>query len=193
MVRAFQPGRAVSASSRDRVLANAQRGPSAGFSQGSAYVVLETDGDRARFWAATSGVRGENDWLVRMRQAPMLVLCWCNEALYLERYAERDKPDADPFSAPYWYVDAGMGVLLMLQTAVDEGLGACLFGIPPQRLDAVRSEFGVPADWLPVGVVALGYADPSRDRRSPSLRRGRRDVTEVVHKGHWGAPSAGSR
>lgn len=187
MVRAFQPGRPVPEDSLQRILDNAQRAPSAGFSQGSAYVVLTEPTDRQRYWDATSGTRPQNDWLRRMREAPVLVVCWCNETLYRRRYAERDKQDAAPFSTPYWYVDAGMGVLLMLQTAVDEGLGACLFGIPPSRVTAVREELGVPAGWLPVGVVAIGYADPLRDRRSPSLRRGRREPGEVIHMSRWGS------
>lgn len=187
MVRAFQPDRPVPAHSRDRILGNALRAPSAGFSQGSAYVVLQTAPEREVFWQATAGTRPPNDWLRRMRQAPLLVLCWCSPELYRDRYAEPDKQDAGTFGAPYWYVDAGMGVLLMLQTAVDEGLGACLFGIPPPRVAAVRAALGVPPDWLPVGAVAVGYADDARDRVSGSLRRGRRDPAEVIHMGHWGS------
>lgn len=187
MVRAYQPARSVPPEVRERLLRNALRGPSAGFAQGAAYVVLESAADRERFWAATAGERPANDWLARMRQAPLLITCWCSEQTYRERYAEDDKSDADPFSAPYWYVDGGMGVLLILQTAVDEGLGAAFFGVPPGRVDAVRGLPGVPEGWQPVGVVSVGYPDPERDRRSPSLRRGRRPRGEVVHMGQWGS------
>lgn len=186
MVRAYLPGTPVPAAVRDRLLRNALRAPSAGFAQGAAYVVLEDDADRDRFWAASAGARPANDWLERMREAPLLITCWCNEQIYRERYAERDKADAVPFSAPYWYVDGGMGALLILQTAGDEGLGACLFGVPPERVEAVRAALGVPASWLPVGVVSIGYPDPERDRRSPSLGRGRRPRDEVIHMGQWG-------
>jgi nitroreductase len=72
----------------------------------------------------------------------------------------------------------------MLLTAVDEGLGACFFGIPAERLDTFRAAFGVPQEYRPVGVVSVGYPG-SEDRRSPSLRRGRRGVEEVVHRGRW--------
>ncbi len=85
---------------------------------------------------------------------------------------------------PYWDVDAGMAALLMLLTAVDEGLGACFFGVPAQRVDALRSAFGVPAGFRPVGVVSVGHPGDA-DRRSPSLRRGRRGLDEVVHRGRW--------
>lgn len=189
MVRAFDPDRAVAASALERILSNAQRAPSAGFAQGSAYVVLRTEAERERFWASTSGTRPPNDWLRRMRQAPVLVLCWCSEQIYHERYAEADKRYVEALSAPYWYVDAGMGVLLMLQTAVDQGLGACLFGVPPQRVDAVRDEFAVPVGWMPVGVVAIGYADPAAAAAAGSSgsRRDRRRPWEVIHMGSWGS------
>ena len=85
---------------------------------------------------------------------------------------------------PYWDVDAGMAALLMLLTAVDEGLGACFFGVPGDRVAGFREAFGVPAEYRPVGCVSVGYPG-SEDRRSPSLRRGRRGLDEVVHRGRW--------
>ena len=187
MVRAYDPDRPVPARVRERLLRNAQRAPSAGFAQGAAYVVLESAADRDRFWAASAGARPANDWLARMREAPLLITCWCSEGRYRERYAEADKSLADPFSAPYWYVDGGMAALLMLQTATDEGLGACFFGIPPSRVDAVRAELGVPPHWLALGVISVGYRDESRDPRSTSAARGRRPADEVVHMGQGGS------
>ena len=49
MVRRFT-GEPVGRSSLDRILGNAVRGPSAGFCQGQAFLVL-AGGDPARFWA----------------------------------------------------------------------------------------------------------------------------------------------
>jgi nitroreductase len=46
-----------------------------------------------------------------------------------------------------------------------------------------RTAFGVPLEYTPIGVLSIGYAAP--DRRSPSLRRGRRPVSDVVHRGTW--------
>jgi nitroreductase len=84
---------------------------------------------------------------------------------------------------PYWHIDAGMASLLMLLTAVDEGLGACFFGIPVEATSAFRAEFGVPPDYTPIGAITVGHRD--KDRPSPSLRRGRRGLAEVVHRGQW--------
>ena len=74
------------------------------------------------------------------------MLVWTSEQAYLDRYAEPDKgwTDRDParWSAPYWWVDAGMASMPTLLTAVDSGLGACFFGIPdradPRRPSRVR-------------------------------------------------------
>ena len=110
-----------------------------------------------------------------------------NRDAYLDRYAEPDKGWADRaedrWPVPYWYVDTGFAALLMLLTAVDEGLGACFFGIPPQRIEAYREAFGVPPELSPVGAITVGYR--SADHRSPSLRRGRRPVQDVVRRGRW--------
>ncbi|HSU00419.1 MAG TPA: nitroreductase family protein, partial [Geodermatophilus sp.] len=102
--------------------------------------------------------------------------------------AEPDKGwtdrDESRWPVPYWDVDAGMASLLMLLTAVDEGLGACFFGVPGDRVTAFRRAFGVPDEFRPVGCICVGYPGAD-DRRSPSLRRGRRAVDEVVHRGRW--------
>jgi nitroreductase len=188
MVRDYDPDRPVSPEVRERLLAHAVRAPSAGFSQGWAFLVLETDEERAAFWAATTDSGTPDGWLTRMRRAPLLVVPFSCKDAYLDRYAEPDKGwtdrDGARWPVPYWDVDAGMAALLMLLTAVDEGLGACFFGVPAGKVDALREAFGVPATHRPVGVVAVGHPGAD-DRRSPSLRRGRRGVDEVVHRGRW--------
>ncbi|SDT66235.1 nitroreductase family protein [Jiangella sp. DSM 45060] len=174
----------------DRVLTHALHAPSAGFSQGWAFLRLDSPADVARFWdAATPPGDGSDAWSAGLRRAPVLIVPLSSKAAYLDRYAEPDKGwtdrDEARWTAPYWDIDTGMASLLMLLTVVDEGLGACFFGIPAERVDAFRAAFGVPADYKPIGVVSIGHRAP--DRRSPSLRRGRRDLDAVVHRGRWSA------
>jgi nitroreductase len=188
MVRDYDPGRPVPPGVRERLLAHAVRAPSAGFSQGWAFLVLEEPADRDRFWTVLAGEGEPDAWLTRMRRAPLLVVPLSHKAAYLDRYAEPDKGWTDRDEArwpvPYWDVDTGMAALLMLLTAVDEGLAACFFGVPPERTGAFRAAFGVPDGYTPIGCVSVGYAG-AEDRRSPSLARGRRPVEEVVHRGRW--------
>jgi nitroreductase len=191
MVRDYDPDRPVPPEVRDRLLEHALHAPSAGFSQGWAFLVLEFPQERERFWAATTSAEDEeamSSWLVRMRRAPLLIVPLSHKQAYLDRYAEPDKGLTDKSEAhwpvPYWHIDTGMASLLMLLTAVDEGLAACFFGIEPPQHPAFHAAFGVPDEYTAIGCVAVGYAGAD-DRRSPSLARGRRGIDEVVHRGHW--------
>lgn len=188
MVRNYDPDRPVPAAVVDRLLEHAIHAPSAGFSQGWGFLVLQTAVDRDLFWASTTPAdSGQGRWLAGMRQAPLIVVPHANRSAYLDRYAEPDKGWGDRDEArwpvPYWHIDTGFAALLMLLTVVDEGLGACFFGIPPERTASYRDAFGVPDEFTPIGAITIGY--PAADRRSPSLKRGRRPVDEVVHHGRW--------
>jgi nitroreductase len=191
MVRAYEPDRPVPAEVVDLLLEHAVRAPSAGFTQGWDFLVLRTVEERDLFWRSTTEPGTDpGSWLRGLMSAPLLVVCLSHKDAYLDRYAEPDKGWTDRDEArwpvPYWDVDTGMAALLMLLTAVDEGLGGCFFGVPPERHDAFREAFGAPGNRSPVGVVSVGY--PAPDRRSPSLRRGRRGPDQVAHAGRFGVP-----
>jgi nitroreductase len=194
MVRAYDRRRPVPTATVTELLDLAIRAPSAGFSQGWDFVVLRTDADLARFWSAGREGDGEPDrWLSGMQTAPVLVLCLSDRDRYLDRYAEPDKGWSDRDDArwpvPYWDVDTGMAALLILLGAVDRELAGCFFGVPAPRQAAVLAEFGAPSGRRIVGVISLGYPAPAgSDRRSPSLRRGRRPIGEVAHDGTFGTP-----
>ena len=190
MVRSYRP-EPVADHVLERVLQYAVRAPSAGHSQGRDLVVLRTPERTAAFWAAAADParQGPPDrWLAGMSGAPVLVLCLSDPGRYLDRYAEPDKGwtdrDESRWPVPYWDIDTGMASLLMLLTAVDEGLAACFFGVPPEHIASFRDAFGVPDGYTPIGCVSVGYAG-TEDKRSPSLQRGRRGVEEVVHRGRW--------
>jgi nitroreductase len=59
MVRSYQE-RPVPGEVRDRILAAALRAPSAGFSQGWGFLILETSEDRSAFWAADDDEEVDN-------------------------------------------------------------------------------------------------------------------------------------
>ncbi len=191
MVRNYDPTRAVPAELVSRLLEHAIRAPSAGFSQGWGFLVLEDAADRELFWQVTTPPEAAgSSWLDGMRRAPLIVVAHSNRDAYLDRYAEPDKGWTDRDEArwpvPYWHIDAGMASLLMLLSAVDAGLAGCFFGIPPECTASYRNAFGVPSAFTPVGAISIGY--PAPDVRSPSLKRGRKPVDEVVHRSRWDRP-----
>jgi nitroreductase len=191
MVRNYAPD-PVDPAVVDRILANALHAPSAGFSQGWAFLRLDAPGDVARFWEACTPEKATAEpdrWLRGMRTAPVVIVPMSHRAAYLGRYAEPDKGWTDRDEArwpvPYWHMDTAMASLLMLQTAVDAGLGACFFGIPGERYGAFRAAFAVPEEYTPIGAVTVGNRTDDPGVRGSAARRPRRTVGEVVHHGSW--------
>src|SRR4029453_965037 len=148
----------------------------------------------ARFWDAAGGAGAPDAWPRGVSAAPALVLCLSDPDAYLDRYAEPDKgwEDRDParWPVPYWDVDTGMAALMMLLSAVDQGLGGLFFGVPPGAHEAVRRAHGIPENRRLVGVVALGHE--LQRTTSPSLRRGRRPQEQVVHWDGFGESASGT-
>lgn len=186
MVRRYttqSPGPDVTA----RIVRSALRAPSAGFTQGWAFLVLTTDADRARFWtfAPMPAERA-----AAAHNAPLIIVPLSNKSAYLDRYTEADKGwtdrDAARWPAPYWDIDTGMAAFAILLTAVDEGLGACFFAIMPEHLRAFAAEFGIPDAYHPIGAITVGYRAPGEPPARFTHRR--RDSADVVHDGQWGTP-----
>ena len=186
MVRRFEPG-PLPAEVLDRILHSATRAPSAGFSQGLDLLVIE-GGDAVRgFWRTTADPRFDKPY--SSAEPPVIVLVLADKQAYLDRYAAPDKAGLgmdveEGWPVPYWDMDAAMAVMLMLLTAVDEGVGAWWFGVF-HGADALLRDLGVPPGRRLVGAVALGWP-AGDDRPSGSARtRPRRPFDQVVHWGRW--------
>ena len=180
MVRQFT-SEPVSADSLERILANAVRGPSAGFSQGQAFLVLTDAEDLKRFWPVAGVAAAES-----VAAAPLVIVPMSCKRVYLDRYAQPDKGwtdrDEKRWPVPFWHIDTGMAALLILLTVVDEGLGALYFGIVPEAVGPFREAFGVPDDLEPIGAIAIGHNAEPAPRH---LRARRRAAGDVIHYGRW--------
>lgn len=197
VARSFDPDRPVGAAVLRDLVDLASRAPSAGAAQGWSFLVLRRPEDVAAYWAATAGDGPPDRWLAGMRTAPALVVAWSHEQAYRARYALPDKasgthapPDpATRWPVPYWHVDTGMAVALLLLGAAAHGLGACPFAVPTARVAALRTAFDVPADAVPVMVVALGTPapHPSGPPTTPRPSR-RRALDDVLSDGRHGRP-----
>ena len=185
MVRNFQR-KGVPIEKVEKVLTLAQHAPSAGFSQGWAYVVV-TDAQAKR---KIGEIQGEQDFYSDrfhkfVSEAPVLIVACVSEQIYHERYQEPDKLTEDgteiEWPIPYWDFDIGCACMLIFLSAVNEGLAAAFTGV--FRVDDMRKFLGIPGHFQPVGVISIGY--PAEDVKSPSLKRGRKPFEQVVHYGHW--------
>ncbi|MDV3278116.1 MAG: nitroreductase family protein [Nitrososphaerales archaeon] len=184
MVRHFTGG-PVSAKTVGRILQLAQHAPSAGFSQGSAYVVVT----RPEMKRNVAEIQGEKEYAAGgfhkwISEAPLDIVACVSEKLYHDRYNEPDKLDNGKeieWPTPYWFFDIGAGCMIILLAAMDAGLAAAFTGVPNPK--AMRDLLGIPPHFHPVGVISIGH--PAKDKRSPSLKRGRRPVGDVVHYERW--------
>lgn len=186
MIRTYDLDRPVSPDVIARIVRTMLRAPSAGFSQGTGLLVLDTPTDVARFREAVTPDVDVENWFAANVQAPVLIIPLANKDVYLDRYAQPDKGFSDRsdewWTSPYWDIDAGMAALLGLLAAVDEGLGACFFGMEISRVEPFKSAFGVPAPFRPIGAISIGYsAEPPRD-----LSGRRKPQNTLVSYGQWG-------
>lgn len=171
----------------ERIIAAAQRAPSAGNSQGQSLIVV-TDAEKR---AALARLAHEDEYVAAgfdpwVSRAPVHVIVCTSAAVYVARYSESDKggPDgplarAENWPVPYWWVDAGATLMLLLLAAVDEGLAAGFLG--SHAMGGIKELLGIPDAVTPIGIVTIGHAAP--DRRSGSLARGRRPGT--IHWERW--------
>lgn len=184
MVRNFT-GEPVDPAALERILEAAQHGPSAGFTQGQDFIVV-TD---AQMKARLAALCGEDDYVEGgfdpfISKGAVLIVPCTSEHAYHQRYQQPDKTDDEgneiDWPVPYWHVDMGHAMMLLLLAVVEEGLAAAYAGFFGDLNDA-RAALGVPAEVTPIGVVSIGHAAP--DKRSPSLKRGRR--TDHIHRERW--------
>lgn len=188
MVRHFTE-ETVAREAVERIVGIAQRAPSAGFSQGVSFVAV-TDKKLREKVAQLAGEEGyTNNRLGPMHpfisEAPVQIVLCTSEKLYKDRYREPDKAtpgeELMEWPSPYWHTDAGCAMMLLLLAAVDQGLSGAFVGL--WDIHGMRSLLDIPEHFHPVGIVLIGHGAP--DVKSPSLKRGRRELSEVLHYDHW--------
>jgi nitroreductase len=176
---------------RDQVerIANVIRhAPSGGFSQGSSIVVVTDAGLRARIAEAFGGEHYSTNGRNFIADAPVHMVISANEALYHARYNEADKLAATggveiTWPVPYWHVDAGALMMLVLMAAIDEGLASAFVGHPDQK--RIFDELlGLPEEVVPIGLALIGKPGDAPEIGS-RLRSRRRDRSDLIHRDVW--------
>jgi nitroreductase len=185
MVRNFTT-EPVASEALHRIMDLARRAPSAGYTQGQDFVVVTREETRQ----AIAEICGEGHYVTIgmdpfLSRAPVLVVACTNEAAYHRRYQQPDKLQKDgneiEWPVPFWHMDIGCAVMVLLLAVVNEGLAAGFVGLWDQ--DSLRELLNIPDEVTPVGVIPIGY--PAADTPSPSLKRGRRPQADVVHYDAW--------
>lgn len=192
MIRRYLPD-PVPAEKIQRIVDAARRAPSAGYSQGQHFVVVTDTQTRAAIAEACGEPQhvaaGRDAWI---SVAPVHVIPCVAADDYRARYAEADKARSaspDEWDVPFWWVDAGCALMLLLLAAVDEGLGA---GFLAADSAALREPLAIPVEVAPLGVVTLGR--PAGDGGpAGSAARGIRPPSETVHVGAWDAAGTAPR
>lgn len=187
MVRNYT-GEPVDPEAIDRIVDAARKAPSAGFSQGQAFVVVTDENIKGK----VAEILGEphytdagfDPWVSR---SGALVVVLVSEDAYHRRYQEPDKLKTDgteiDWPVPYWWVDAGASKMALLLAAVAEGLAAGFLGTSADGYEELKALLSIPGEYQPIGVVTIGH--PAPDRRSGSLRRGWKPRDEAIHFNGW--------
>ena len=191
MVRHYAP-EPVSLEAVERIVATVRRAPSAGYSQGQRLLVITDEAARMELvriasagWSAAD--EGLEPWL---ESAPVHVFVCVREGDYHDRYRQDDKlvdGEEIEWPVPFWFVDAGAALMLILLAAIDEGLAAGLTGVPKELAAEIGSAFGVPSDVTIVAHVTIGVPAPDPGWSAVTSRRTkpRRKDAETVHWERW--------
>jgi len=183
MVRHYT-GEPAARESLERIVATVRRAPSAGFSQGQRLLVVD---DPALLRVLGDDVEGTEPWFA---SAAAHVLVLTREQDYHDRYQRPDKlQDGDEivWPVPFWFVDGGAALMLVLLAAIDEGLAAAVYGVQVEEEPRLRELLGIPDDLRIVAGITLGHGapDPEWSKRTSRATQRRRTIDELVHWNRW--------
>lgn len=166
----------------DDIIDVARRVPTAGFSQGIDFLVVDDPEALASVWEA--GNREQPD-----DGPPVLVFVFSDPVRYLSRYREEDKAafglgEADVWQIKFWDVDASMAAMQLQLAAVDVGIDTWFFGMGDAE-ETIRGRLGVPEDRNLIGIIALGYRAEDEAPIGSVTTRTRRPLGEQLHRNRW--------
>lgn len=173
----------------ERIAATVRRAPSGGFSQGQRLLVVDDPELLAGIAALgeDAPLEGVEPWL---ETAAAQVFVMTRENDYHERYQRDDKlQDGEEIEwpVPFWHVDAGAAMMLVLLAAIEEGLAAAVYGIFGDDERKLRELLRIPDDLTLVAGITIGYPlpDPGWSSKTSRATQRRRTVDEVVHWNAW--------
>jgi FMN reductase [NAD(P)H] len=181
-------GERVSREVLERIARAARRGPNAGYSQGLRVLVVD-DPETIEALVGDDADEPSRAWFTNAG-AHFFVLT--REQDYHDRYTQPDKlaitgGEEIVWPVPFWHVDAGAAMMLIMLAALEEGLGAGVYGVTVEDDARVRELLGIPDDLTIVVGITVGQPaeDPDRERVSRVFSQRRRSHDDVVRWNRW--------
>jgi nitroreductase len=162
MVRAYQD-RPVDDAIVQKILAHAHQAPSAGFKQPQEFIVVrQPEIKRALGRAAFDQMY--------LAEAPVVIVVCADTSRPAERYGKRGREF-------YSVIDGAFAAMIILLTAVSQGLGCAFVGAFDDA--QVARVLGMPRHVRPIGIMPIGYSAeaPEQYDRIPLER--------IVHEDGW--------
>ncbi len=182
-------GERVPRETLERIARAARRGPNAGYSQGLRVLVVDDPETMGALAQPDANDEVRASWFGKAA-AHFFVLT--REQDYHDRYTQPDKLAITGgveivWPVPFWHVDAGAAMMLIMLAALEEGLGAGVYGVIVEDDARVRELLAIPDDLTIVVGITVGHpaADPDRDRASSAFSRRRRAHGDVVRWNRW--------
>jgi FMN reductase [NAD(P)H] len=174
----------------ERIARAGRRGPNAGYSQGLRLLVVD-DPEAIETLAGWQEDERSRAWF---GDAAAHVFVLTREQDYHDRYNQPNKLAITGgveviWPVPFWHVDAGAALMLVWLAALEEGLGAGVYGVPVEEDARFRELLAIPEDLTIVVGVTIGHPaeDPDWDRATSAFSQRRRAQDEVVRWNRWGS------
>src|ERR1044072_2404207 len=167
MVRQYIQDKPIPQEIVNKLIANAHRAPSAGHTQVQEFIIIQDPLIKKKL--AESALNQE-----QVYDAPLLIVVCANTSRSVGRYGKRGIEF-------YSIIDGAFASMLILLTAVNEGIGACFVGA---FLDTKVSQIlELPKDVRPIGIICIGYPAEKPEKLE------RIDVKALVHYEKYGRKS----
>jgi nitroreductase len=131
-----------------KLIKNAHKAPSAGHTQVQEFIIVKDASTKKRLRKAA--VNQEY-----VETAPLLIVVCSNTSRSIGRYGSRGREF-------YSIIDGAFASMLILLSAVNEGIGACFVGAFQDN--KVSEILELPKDVRPIGIICIGY--PQKNPKS---------------------------
>jgi YbgC/YbaW family acyl-CoA thioester hydrolase len=163
----------------ERMLEAARWSPSCANRQSWRFVVVHRESPTRA--AVEEALDPGNAWA---RQAPVLIVA-----------GARPQDGAVVETRQYFLLDTGLALMSLVYRGVDQGL--LVHPMAGWREAALRAALGLPENFVPAAVVAVGYAGRPEDldeatRKKDEKPRTRKPMGEIAFAHRWGEPYAGA-